>query len=392
MKKIGLLVLIVVNIAMLATACSGKPYTCTDPLGCVKIEPNEEIQIAVLLTLSGPDAPYGIDALRGVQIALDEKGKLFGHKLALIEQDDLCTEAGGIDGANALAGNTQIVGVIGATCSSGSLPAAEILSTAGKVLISPSSTAPSLTDPAIHQAGFLRSIYNDKVQGKAVAEFAYNVLGLRTMATIHDGTAYSEQLQQAACENFEKLRGHCVAQIEITSGQDLNPVLERVFALNPDVLYYPVYTLDGVGITNGARAAGLVNVALISSDGLISTDFIMQTFEASQGMYFSGPAPVEGSQAFIETYTTRFGEKPIATYHLYGYDAAQMLFTAVGKAGVMSGGTVYIPRQALRDALYGLRGLEGQSGSLTCSPTGDCATPDIQVFQVSGDEFLPIYP
>jgi branched-chain amino acid transport system substrate-binding protein len=392
MKKLVLPVLFAITIALSAAACTGKPYACTDPLGCVKIEPNEEIQIAALLTLSGPDAPYGIDALRGVQIALGDKGSLFGHKLSLIEQDDLCTEAGGIDGANKLAGNTQIVGVIGATCSSGSLPAAEILTAAGMVLISPSSTAPSLTDPAIHQAGFLRSIYNDKVQGKAVAEFAYHVLGLRTMATIHDGTAYSEQLQQTACENLEKFGGNCVAQIEITNGQDITPVLEQVFTLNPDILYYPVYTQDGVGITNGLQAAGVVNAALISSDGLISSDFIEQTFEASQGMYFSGPAPVEGSQAFIETYTARFGEKPIATYHLYGYDAALMLIYAIEKIGAMSGETVYIPRQALRDELYNLRGLKGQSGILTCSPTGDCATPDIQIFQVSRDEFLPIYP
>jgi len=392
MKKHALPAITAIIIACLASACSGQPYACTDPIGCIRVEPNAEIQIAALLTLSGPDAPYGIDALRGVQIAVAEKASLLGRRLALIEQDDLCTEAGGIDGANQLADNPQIIGVIGATCSSGSLPAAEILTAAGKVLISPSSTAPSLTDPALHQAGFLRSIYNDKVQGKAVAEFAYYVLGLRTMATIHDGTAYSEQLQQTACENFEKFGGSCVAQIEISSGEAITPVLKQVFAHNPDVLYYPVYTVDGVAITNGVEAAGLVNAALVSSDGLISIDFIEQTFEASQGMYFSGPAPVEGSQAFVEKYTARFGERPIATYHLYAYDAAWILINAIEQVSVTAGETIYIPQQALRDELYNVRGLQGQSGILTCSPTGDCATPSIQIFQVRGDEFAPIYP
>src|SRR5512134_238339 len=134
MKKLHLLVFTAIIVASLVAACSGKPYVCTDPLGCIKVEPNEEIQIAALLTLSGPDAPYGIDALRGAQMAVDEKGSLFGHKLLLVEQDDLCTEEGGINGANALAGNNHIVGVIGATCSSGSLPAAKILTEAGTVL------------------------------------------------------------------------------------------------------------------------------------------------------------------------------------------------------------------------------------------------------------------
>jgi branched-chain amino acid transport system substrate-binding protein len=392
MKTLIAPALLILILALIITACSGTPYTCTDALGCVEIGAQEDIQIAALLTLSGPDAPYGIDALRGAKIAIDEKGSLFGRKLRLIEQDDLCTEAGGIDGANALASNPEIVGVIGATCSSGALPAAQILTSAGMVLISPSSTAPSLTDEATHEAGFLRSIYNDKAQGKAVAEFAYNILNLRTMVTVHDGTAYPEQLQQAACESFERLGGRCVNQIEIVTGRDVTPVLERVEVLDPDVLYYPVYTVDGVAITNGAKEAGLANVALISSDGLISSDFVSQTMKASDGMYLSGPAPVAGSSAFMETYFARFNEEPIAAYHLNGYDAALMLMTAVEAVGVTSGETLYIPRQGLREALYNLRGLQGQSGVISCSPSGDCASPSIQIFEIDGSEFRPIYP
>lgn len=392
MKKLILLALVLMVAALLASACGGKPYSCTDALGCVTIEPDAEIQLAALLTLSGPDSPYGIDALRGAEIAVEEKDSLFGHKLSILQQDDLCTKQGGADGANALAAKPQVVGVIGATCSSAAIPAAEILTNAGMVLISPSSTTPSLTDPALHQAGFLRSIFNDKVQGKTVAEFAFNILALHSMVTIHDGSAYPNGLQKAACENFERLGGKCVAQIEIVSGADLTSTLKEIAALKPDVLYYPVYTVDGVAITNGAKAAGLTNAALISSDGLISADFISQTSKASQGMYLSGPASAEESQAFVEKYTTRYSEKPIASYHTYGYDAALMLLTAIEKVGAQSGKTLYIPRQALREALYAIHGLNGQSGILTCSPTGDCATPNIQIFQIQGTEFLPIYP
>jgi len=391
MHKLGLRLTVFVAFSLLA-ACTGKPYTCTDALDCVVVPPQDPIQIAALLTLNGPDAPYGIDALRGVQLAVEDKGSLFGHVLSVVEQDDQCSEQGGIDGANALKDNPQIVGVIGTACSSASLPAAQILTEAGKVLISPASTAPSLTDPSTHQAGFLRSIYNDKAQGQAVADFIRTVLGMRTMVTIHDGTAYPEQLQQAACENFQRLGGKCVAQIEITTGQDLSEILERIVALDPEALYFPLYQVDGVAITNGIAAAGLTNAALVSSDGLISSDFIAQTSRSSQGMYFTGPALVPASETFVERYRLRFGEEPIASYHLQGYDAATMLLTAIESVGKLSGETVYIPRQALRDALYGLRGLPGLSGTLTCSPTGDCATPNIQIFQIRGTEFVPIYP
>ena len=112
-----------------------------------------------------------------------------------------------------LAADPKLVGVIGTTCSSSTVPAATILTNAHMPLISPSSTAPSSDRSEPHQAGFLRSIYNDKAQGKAVADFAFSVLGTRRMITVHDGSAYPQQLQQAACDDFEQLGGDCILAV-----------------------------------------------------------------------------------------------------------------------------------------------------------------------------------
>jgi branched-chain amino acid transport system substrate-binding protein len=395
MNRSSFLITLAMIASLALTACSGlsaQTYSCTDRLGCIKVAPDEGIKIAVELTLSGPDSPYGIDALRGVEIAITDKGSLLGHDIELVKGDDLCNEKGGAEAATLLAADPQIAGVIGTTCSSASVPASRILSGVGMVLISPSSTAPSLTSPDSHEAGFLRTIYNDKAQGKAVAEFAFNILGLRKMITIHDGTAYPEQLQAAACESFTQLGGECIKQIEITSGQDVTAVLQGAALENPDVLYYPVYAVDGANITNAVAQAGLSGVALMSSDGLLSTDFIQQTQPVSEGMYLSGPADVKESQPFLDKYKARYGENPIASYHLQAYDATMMLFDAIEKVVVNSGGALYIPRQALRDALYATHGLKGLSGTYNCSSTGDCAEPNIEIFQISGDEFKPIFP
>ncbi len=69
-----------------------------------------------------------------------------------------------------------------------------------------------------------------------------------------------------------------------------------------------------------------------------------------------------------------------------------MLFAAVEKVAVNAGGTTYIPRQALRDALYATHGMQGLSGTLTCSANGDCAQPNISIFQVVSGAFKEIYP
>ncbi len=375
--------------------CIKAPYKCADPMGCVTVGNAQSIQFATLLTMSGADQVYGIDALRGVEIAIADKQTVFGHPIELVKADDLCSETGGQQGATQLAANPQIVGVIGTACSSASVPAAKILTDAHMVLISPASTAPSLTDPASHQSGFLRTIYNDKAQGQSVAQFAFTVLGTRRMVTIHDGTAYPKQLQQAACDSFQQLGGKCIQQIDLSTGQDVLTALQAAAPLNPDVIYFPLYTDDGLAVTKALPQAGLANAAWISSDGLLSSDFLQKAGSGIEGMYLSGPANLTEPAIFLQKYKSLYGEDPIASYHLQGYDAAMMLFTAVERVAITissQDNSISIPRQALRDTLYATRGMKGLSGPLTCSPTGDCAQPNIEIFQVVNNTFKPIYP
>jgi branched-chain amino acid transport system substrate-binding protein len=348
--------------------------------------------MGTLLTLTTPDSPYGIDALRGVEIAIAHKGKLFGRPIELVKEDDLCSDKGGAEGATRLAADPSLVGVVGTSCSSATVMASRILSGVGTVLISPSSTAPSLTGPDTHEAGFLRTIYNDKAQGQALGDFAFTVLGAAKMITIHDGSPYAQELQQAACDTFMRLGGQCVKQIQIAPGQDMTQVLQEVALEKPDVLFFPLYAVDGAAITNGASLAGITNTVLMSSDGLLSTDFIKQTEPASEGMYLSGPANAKEPQSFIDEYKARYGEAPIASYHLQGYDAATMLLNAVEQVAQSSGGTLYIPRQALRQAIFSTHGMQGLSGPLNCSETGDCAQPNIEIFQVVNSDFKGVYP
>ncbi len=378
-------------LGLLLTACAPK-YTCQDALGCVTIPPDKPIRIGVALTLSGPDAPYGIDALRGVELAIADKGSVAGRSIELVKEDDRCDPKAGEEAARRLASDPTILGVIGETCSGGSIPAARVLSEAGMVLISPSSTAPSLTDPQTHQPGFFRTIYNDKLQGTIAADFLFNALGVRTLVTLHDGSPYAVQLQEATCKAFQDLGGECLAQIRIQSGGDLTSVIQRIKAMQPEALYYPLYTVDGVAVTRGIFEAGLDSLVLISADGLLSTDFIEQTKPASNGMYLSGPAMPQYDSKFLQKYVQRYGEQPLASYNAPAYDATMLLLLAIEKVAVRSNGTLYIPRQALREAIAATKDYKGLSGMITCNPDGDCGAPNVKIYQVRGQNFVPIYP
>ncbi len=365
-----------------------------DPIGVVKIKKGDPIHIACWMVVAGPDASLGTDTKRGVEIAIDDKGgKILGFPIKLSVQDTGCNAEGGQAAATKLAADPTIVAAIGSNCSSEAKPGAPILWKAGIATVSPSNTAPFLTDPkrGPEYDGYLRTAHNDKVQGAVAAEFAFKQLKLKKAATIHDGSPYAEQLQAVFAETFKKLGGTITAQEAVApTDTDMRPVLTKIATGKPDIIYYPIFIAAGGHITRQVKEVkGLEKVKLMSADGTFSPDFIKAAGETAIGMYHSSPdfsAFGEGYKGFLEKHQKKYGEKPIAPFHAHAYDAAMLVFAAIEKVGkVAPDGTLHIGRKALRDALYATKNFKGLTGNLTCTETGDCADPMIAIYQMTAD-------
>ena len=373
-------------------------FTCEDPIGCVDIAPGDPIRVGYALVISGPNETLGVDSRRGVEIAISEKPEVLGRPVELVGEDALCSAEGGQTALTKLVSDPSLVGIIGTNCSSAGEPASKIASDAGMVLISPSNTAPSLTDPeGTWNPGYLRTAHNDNVQGAAMAEFVYNELGLRRAATIHDGSPYADQLQQVFADRFVELGGEITTQEAVNVGDtDMRPVLTKIAATEPELIYYPIFIAEGAFITTQAKeVAGLEDVALGGADGLISPDFVEAAGEAAEGMYHSGPDLAHDNplgQVFLAKHQEMYGEDPLSAFHAHAYDAAMMLMAAIEQVAVEdAAGALHIPRQALRDALYATSNFEGITGTLNCNEYGDCADPLITVNQIRDGEYVPIW-
>ena len=139
-------------------------------------------------------------------------GSIHGYAIELGEPiDGTCGPDGGRTGAEQIAADPQIIGVIGTSCSGAAVAASPVLSEAGLVMVSPSNTSPRLTSdlagnpgPDYHP-GYYRVDDNDLYQGQAVADFAYRELGLRRMATVDDGDPYTTALVSAFGDAFRAL-------------------------------------------------------------------------------------------------------------------------------------------------------------------------------------------
>lgn len=361
----------------------------TDPIGVVQIGPNDPIHIAYMLVTSGSDGTLGIDSRRGIEIAIDDMGgKLLGRDIKLSGEDSGCNAEGGQAAAAKLAADSTIVAVIGSSCSSEMRAGGPTLSKAGFLIVSPSNTAPDLTDPAKRFPGYFRTAHNDKVQGAVAAQFVAEQLKLKKAATIHDGSPYAEGLANAFAENFEKLGGTITTKEAVgPNDTDFKPVLTKIAATEPEIIFYPIFIAAGSLITKQVKEVpGLEDkVVLMSADGTFSPDFIKAAGEAVIGMYQSSPdfsAFAGGYADFLAKHEKKYGEKPLSAFHAHAYDAFNMVAAAIEKVAVKGpDGTLYIGRQALRDAFAAIKDYKGLTGTLTCDPNGDCADPKIAIYQ-----------
>jgi branched-chain amino acid transport system substrate-binding protein len=376
--------------SMMLTACGPKPYVCTDALGCVDIGPSDPIHIAYALVIAGPDETLGIDSRNGAEVAIAMKGQVLGHDIKFTGEDDGCSAEGGQAAGTKLAADPTIVAIIGTSCSSAARVAMPLISQAGMVMISASNTAVDLTvaGNANNYPGYLRTAHSDSVQGAAAAKFAYEKMGVRKAATIHDGSMYADQLQQVFAKSFKEMGGTITTTEAVDPNQtDFKSVLTSVAATGPEFIYYPIFVKAGSLITRQAKETpGLEGVYLMGADGMFSPDVVEGAGDAVEGLYVSSPDlaafGADYAAVFLPKYNEMFGTDPISIFHAHAFDAANIIFAAIEKVAVKDAdGTLHIGRQALRDAMYATKDFKGLTGNLTCTPTGDCADPKIAVYQ-----------
>jgi len=360
----------------------------------VKLQKGEPVHLAYWFVTSGPNTSLGMDTLRGVEIAVEDfGGKLKGHPIKISGQDSMCGPEGGQAAASKIASDPSVIAAIGSNCSSAAKAGVPILWKMGIPTVSPSNTAPFLTDPASgpDYAGYLRTCHNDTIQGAVAAEFAYSKLGLKKAATIHDGSVYAEQLQQVFADTFVKLGGKITSQEAVSPGDtDMRPVLTKIASGTPDFLYYPMFIAESGHVTRQSKeVSGLENIALMSADGSFSPDFLKAAGKAAAGMYHSSPdfsALGDTYTKFLEIFKAKYGTDPEAPFHAHAYDATIMILNAIDKIAVVSGDTLTIDRVALNKALHETKDQKGLTGTITCDKNGDCADPKIAIYKTAEDD------
>lgn len=358
-------------------------FTLASNLGCPASPRSSAKQTAPILigfvgSLTGKSASFGTSARSGVELALD--GALVGGRpVKVIYLDDQGRPEDARQAAQRLITKEKVRLILGAVESDTSLAVADVAQRAQVPMLSPSSTLASLT-----QAGpfVFRACYTDEAQGRAMARFARENLGLTRLAILRAvSSEYSVELSNVFARELERLGGKVVIdEAYVTDDADPEEMLKRVAAARPEAIFIPGYYDEVSRIAPAARKIGLA-VPLLGGDGWDSDRLLEDAAAHVEGSYFSShfhpEEPGAHVSAFVAAYEKVLNETPDAIAAL-AYDAAKVALFALERAPPGGDG------QALRTSLADTRGFQGVTGPISFAPGADAGKPVVVLRIESG--------
>ncbi len=322
---------------------------------------DDEIVVGEYGSMTGAQATFGVSTDDGVELAVKEinaKGGVNGKKIHIINYDDKGQQQETVTAVTRLIQEDHVVALIGEVASSLSMAGGQVAQRAGVPMISPSSTNPKVT--AIGEM-ISRVCFIDPFQGYVGASFAKNTLHLDTAAVLFNrAQAYSSGLKTDFIKAFKKLGGEVTTEQAYADGDnDFSAQLTAIRETHPGFIYVPGYYTEVVAIARQARQLG-ITCPMIGGDGWVS-DELKNAGHALDDCYFSDHYSQEDKrpevQEFLKKFQTAYGHTPDSMAAL-GYDAANLLFDAMGRAKSLEG-------KDLAEAINSTKDFKGVTGTIT---------------------------
>jgi branched-chain amino acid transport system substrate-binding protein len=296
---------------------------------------SSSIKIGLAAVQSGSDAAIGATMLDGAQIAIDEwnaKGGVLGKHIDTISLDDEAKPDKAVNVAQTLV-DDGVVAVIGHLNSNCTIPASRVYNDGKVIQITPGSTNPQYTEQDFPYA--FRICGRDDQQGPVMGAFLHDTLKLDKIAILHNKSSYGEGLAKEVKKTFESKGGTVLVYQGI--GQD-----ERDFRANLSVIngsgaqgfFWGGMYGQGGPLVVQLRQQGM-NIPFGTGDGCFDQTFINTVGANAPNAYLSfGPDyhQIPAAQAFLQKYKDKYHHDEGA-YSVYGYDAANVLLTAITQAG-----------------------------------------------------------
>ena len=349
MRRVGFLAVLL--LALSGSACSSK------------------IIIGVVLPETGDASAYGTSVKTGVKLAFDQA--VVAHTapagLEVLYQDTGSNPSRGADLADALYKRGALI-VIGGATSPEAKAMTRVANKYGRVLLSPSASAPDLTTKG---GWFLRVYPSDEGEGVKAAQFLVQDRKIKSVLVIKEDIPYVDGLLPIFTAELGRLGGKVVGTVSVNESNWERMVVASLTNLKPDALYVCGY--------GEAILACMVEVRNTTFAGIICTtsaistvDLVWRGGKLVEGLYFpmvtvDMASPKEPIATFVKQYRAKF-DFAADNYAAHGYDAALATLFAFAEPAPKSA-------SELRSRFLTLGTKTGVTGPLNFDDTGNISEP-----------------
>lgn len=332
----------------------------------------DTIKIGGLLETSGPLASLGQPGLEGAMLALEQinaKGGIAGKKLEL---DNINTEGDNTKSVTAvkrLLGEGDVVALVGPMNSGSSYAIIDTVQGASMPMISNGGSRGIVLPPKDKRWIFLSPLTDVLVQSVMMADMQKRAI--KKIALLNADSPFGTSGRDQLVKNADSFGLAILAQESYAnSDKDMTPQLTKIRSAEPDAvviwatgpgqaiavknyrqlgLTAPLYMSHAANDFNFLRlAGGAADGVLIPSSKIYVIDSLKDSDPQRAAL-----------KTFVKEYEAKYG-KPPATFAGNGYDAVNMIATAIGKAGA--------DRAKIRDAIEGLTDYVGVTAVYSYGP------------------------
>lgn len=345
------LVLLLVAVMLVATACSGG--------GAPKTE-GDVVTIGAVFPLSGNNALLGEESLRGAKLAVAElnaNGGLWGKQVVLDIADAPDPTAGQTeterlitkDGVKLVFGaySSALANVVSDVCARNNIPYFELGGIGTDIM----------------QKGYkylwrtcCDALAFGETQAKFFDEACLPKLGLDKATTkvviAHEDSLFGTSVAEAAQKAFIE-KGYAAVNIKVTpysaTSLDLSTIILSAKSFNPDVFITDSYVSDATLLGRQAKELNFLPKVWIGGGAgwaLLDTkegigNAIYGIYDVDWPQYAMNKDNVKGLDEYIAYYTKTYGSAPRSGHSLGDYVGAQMMLEILQNAGSLDKDAIY---------------------------------------------------
>lgn len=318
----------------------------------------DEVKIGVLYPTSGGGAIYGVPAMVGHDMAVDEinaAGGINGAKVVSFARDTKLNPSAASAAAKELVTKEGVQVLIGGLSSAVGLAISEVAKQEGVVYISTIPKTIQMTTTKLHKHVFRTASHTD-FEGDAMAQLVKQVDG-KKLCDIQLDYAYGHDLAAGIEAGLKRHAPDVEKVMDLRAklgATDYNAQITQILGAGCDVVTSGLWGAHFVNFAQQAKPFGLFNNVKVIAGGEVASheitgkmgdDYPDNVWSNAYELWYDHPVPEH--EAFHEALSERSGTKETAMWPVLAYTGVKFIAAAAEKAGSMEA-------DALAEALEGL--------------------------------------